>query len=276
MRAYVLGPGLMPLPPGVVGELYVGGAVGRGYHGRPGLTADRFVADPFGAPGERMYRTGDLARWNPDGQLEHQGRADAQMKIRGIRIEPAEIEAVLGAHPGITQAAIAVRPGGSAGSSRIVAYLVPADLVADQSEDLLAPRRLRRYVADRLPAFMIPSSFVVLGQLPLTPNGKLDRSRLPEPVQAGTGRREPRTSLERDLAALFAETLRHACVGVDDDFFDIGGDSFLAVRLVNRVHAELGPGLTLREFFAAPTVAGVADHLPSRAVRPVGEPGCER
>ncbi|WP_331765209.1 amino acid adenylation domain-containing protein (plasmid) [Streptomyces sp. NBC_01384] len=277
MRAYVLGPGLMPLPPGVAGELYVGGAVGRGYHARPGLTADRFVADPFGAPGERMYRTGDLARWNPDGQLEHLGRADAQMKIRGIRIEPAEIEAVLGAHPGIAQAAIAVRPAGGAGGSRIVAYVVPADLpadlAADRPEDQLAPRRLRRHVADRLPAFMIPSSFVVLGQLPLAPNGKLDRSRLPEPGQADKKRREPRTPLERDLAALFAETLRHTCVGVDDDFFEIGGDSFLAVRLVNRVHAELGPGLTMRAFFAAPTVAGVADHLPSRAVRPVGEPG---
>ncbi|MGW2089072.1 non-ribosomal peptide synthetase [Streptomyces sp. NPDC001880] len=257
MRTHVLGPGLLPVPRGAVGELYVGGAVGRGYHASPGLTAGRFVADPFGPPGERMYRTGDLARWNAEGQLEHLGRVDAQVKIRGIRVEPGEIEAVLGAHPGIAQAAIAV----SAGPGRIVAYLVPAGPVADTGDDPLAPRKLRRYVADRLPAFMVPSTFVVLDHLPLTPNGKLDRARLPEPRHTEVKRRDTHMPLERDVAVLFAETLGCGPVGADDDFFDIGGDSFSAVRLLTRIHVGHGPGLTMGEFLAAPTVAGVAENL---------------
>ncbi|MEE1743601.1 amino acid adenylation domain-containing protein [Streptomyces sp. NPDC006641] len=200
MRAYVLGPGLAPVLPGVAGELYVGGAIGRGYHARPGLTAERFVADPFDLPGRRMYRTGDLARWNAEGQLEHLGRADTQMKVRGIRIEPAEIEAVLVGHPGIAHAAIAVHPGPGSGGGRIVAYVVPAaagatggapysaatsQLVSGDPDSALAPRKLRRFVADRLPDFMIPSTFVVLDRLPLGPNGKLDRRQLPEPRRGG-------------------------------------------------------------------------------------------
>ncbi len=186
MRAYVLGPGLLPLPPGVTGELYVGGVVGRGYHGRPAPTADRFVADPFAAPGRRMYRTGDLARWNAGGHLELLGRADAQMKVRGVRVEPAEIEAVLTTHPDVAQAAVTVRYD-ERGQGAIVAYLVPAAASAAGAEHrVAAPRVLRRHVADRLPAVMIPAAFVVLDRLPLTPNGKLDRSRLPEPGQSGT------------------------------------------------------------------------------------------
>nr|UDM84244.1 amino acid adenylation domain-containing protein [Streptomyces sp.] len=181
MRAYVLGPGLAPVPPGVAGELYVAGSIGRGYHARPGLTAERFVADPFGLPGQRMYRTGDLARWNSEGQLEHLGRADTQMKVRGIRVEPAEIEAVLVAHPGIAHAAIAVRPAPGSGHGRVVAYIVPAEPAGDRAAAALAPRKLRRFVAERLPDFMIPSAFVVLDRLPLGPNGKLDRQGLPEP-----------------------------------------------------------------------------------------------
>ncbi|MEV4340396.1 amino acid adenylation domain-containing protein [Streptomyces sp. NPDC049590] len=184
MRAYVLGPGLVPVPPGVAGELYVAGSIGRGYHARPGLTAERFVADPFGLPGQRMYRTGDLARWNADGQLEHLGRSDTQMKIRGIRIEAAEIEAVLATHPGITQAVVAVRPGRGSGGGRLVAYLVPAAPGPGHPGGGLDPRRLRRFVADQLPDFMIPSAFVVLDRLPLGPNGKLDRRGLPEPRQS--------------------------------------------------------------------------------------------
>ncbi|OON71334.1 non-ribosomal peptide synthetase [Streptomyces tsukubensis] len=184
MRAYVLGPGLAPVPPGVAGELYVGGAIGRGYHARPGLTAERFVADPFDRPGRRMYRTGDLARWNAEGQLEHLGRADTQMKVRGIRVEPAEIESVLAGHPGIAHAAVAVHPRPGSVGGHIVAYIVPATpsrTGADGQEAALAPRKLRRFVADRLPDHMIPSTFVALDRLPLGPNGKLDRGRLPVP-----------------------------------------------------------------------------------------------
>ncbi|WP_432101284.1 non-ribosomal peptide synthetase [Streptomyces sp. WAC 04229] len=189
MRAYVLSRGLAPVPPGVPGELYISGSLARGYHARPALTAQRFVADPFGLPGQRMYRTGDLARWNHDGHLEHLGRADTQMKVRGIRIEPAEIEAVLAGHPGVAHAAVAVRPAGPQG--RIVAYVVPCahrtdgtdstDAPAGAAADLPTPRKLRRHVADRLPSVMVPSTFVVLDRLPLAPNGKLDRTRLPAP-----------------------------------------------------------------------------------------------
>ncbi|MET7762786.1 AMP-binding protein [Streptomyces sp. NPDC005393] len=184
MRAYVLGPGLAPVPPGAAGKLYVAGSIGRGYHARPGLTAERFVADPFGLAGERMYRTGDLARWNSEGQLEHLGRADTQIKIRGIRTEPAEIEAVLISHPGVAHAAIAVRPGRGSSGSRLVAYLVPAESSTEEPGTDLDPRKLRRFVADRLPDLMIPSAFVVLDRLPLGPNGKLDREGLPEPRQS--------------------------------------------------------------------------------------------
>ncbi|MGW7465652.1 non-ribosomal peptide synthetase [Streptomyces xantholiticus] len=184
MRAYVLGPGLAPVPPGVTGELYVAGSIGRGYHARPDLTAERFVADPFGLPGERMYRTGDLAHWNADGHLEHLGRADTQVKIRGIRIEPAEIEAVLTDHPGIAHAVVTLRRGRGSGGGRLVAYLVPAAPDPEEPGGGLDPRRLRRFVAGRLPAFMIPSAFVVLDRLPLGPNGKLDRRGLPEPRQS--------------------------------------------------------------------------------------------
>ncbi|MEU5646719.1 non-ribosomal peptide synthetase [Streptomyces milbemycinicus] len=189
MRTYVLGPGLAPVPPGVAGELYVAGSIGRGYHARPDLTAERFVADPFGLPGERMYRTGDLARWNADGQLEHLGRADTQIKIRGIRIEPAEIEAVLTDHPGIAHAVVTVRLGRGSGGGSLVAYLVPAAPGPEESGGGLDTRRLRRFVAGRLPAFMIPSAFVVLDRLPLGPNGKLDRRGLPEPGRVVDPRR---------------------------------------------------------------------------------------
>ncbi|MFB7216138.1 amino acid adenylation domain-containing protein [Streptomyces sp. NPDC056255] len=282
MRAYVLGPGLLPVPRTVKGELYVGGAVGRGYHAGPGLTADRFVADPFGAPGERMYRTGDLARWNADGALEHLGRVDAQLKIRGMRVEPGEIEAVLSTHPDVAQAAIAVRPSGRTGRSRIVAYLVPADPGTDVAAGPLAPRKMRRYIADRLPAFMIPAVFVMLERLPLTPNGKLDRSQLLEPGQSESKYRAPGTLLEHELEVLFAETLRRAPIGADDDFFDIGGNSLLAVRLLKRVHADYGPVLTMREFLAAPTVSAVADRLTDcrpaerAAADPLSEPNHNR
>jgi amino acid adenylation domain-containing protein len=276
MRTYVLGPGLAPVPPGVVGELYVAGAVARGYHARPGLTAERFVADPFGPAGRRMYRTGDLARWNSDGQLEHLGRGDTQLKLRGVRIEPAEIEEALVAHPGVAHAVTMLRAVPGSGSKRLVAYVVPAEPGAD-----LDPRRLRRFVADRLPAFMIPAAFVVLDRLPLAANGKLDLSRLPEPRRAGRAHRHPHTGqpgaypahieqapelhskLERRLAVLFTEVLHRDRVEVDDDFFDLGGHPLQAIRLVRLVNAELGRELPVRAFFLTPTVAGIADYLTS-------------
>lgn len=194
MRAYVLGPDLVPLSTDAVGELYVAGSVARAYHQRADLTSERFVADPFGPPGSRMYRTGDLARWNADGQLENLGRGDSQIKIRGFRIEPAEIEAALTTHPDIAQAAVALRPHAD-GSPRLVAYLVPAGASADGRRSALEPRKLRRFVADLLPSVMIPSAFVHMDQLPLTLNGKLDRASLPEPGAArGTDTHQgPRT-----------------------------------------------------------------------------------
>jgi amino acid adenylation domain-containing protein len=179
MRAYVLGPGLIPVPPGVPGELYVGGAVARCYHGRPGLTAQRFVADPFGPPGRRMYRTGDLARWNADGFLEHLGRGDHQVKIRGIRIEPAEVDAVLGTHPGIARSVTMLRPPQAGGQAALVAVVVPAC-----PDTALSARKLRRFVADRLPSHLVPAAFVMLDRLPLAPNGKLDLARLSAVVSA--------------------------------------------------------------------------------------------
>ncbi|WP_431042215.1 non-ribosomal peptide synthetase [Streptomyces sp. P1-3] len=264
MRTYVLGPGLTPVPPGVTGELYVAGAVGRGYHARPGLTAERFVADPFAGAGERMYRTGDVARWNADGQLELLGRGDTQMKLRGIRIEPAEIETALTGHPGIAHAVVSLRPGAGGSGQRLVAHVVPAEPGGAEADAEITPRRLRRFVADRLPNFMIPSAFVVLDRLPLTPNGKLDRAALPEPRQTTGAHREPRTEQERALAELFAGVLDRDRVGIDDNFFDLGGDSLRALRLSRRATAELGIELSVRALFRAPTVAHLTDHLRTR------------
>ncbi|UIJ62053.1 amino acid adenylation domain-containing protein [Amycolatopsis acidiphila] len=268
MRAYVLGPGLTPVPVGVVGELYVAGEVAQGYLNKPGLTARHFVADPFGPPGSRMYRTGDLARWNRAGELEYAGRADAQVKIRGFRIEPGEVEAALLAHPAVSRAVVSVRETG--GSSRLVAYVVPVREVStagavdsisqvDVSLDSgIDPRALREFVAGVLPEFMVPSAFVVLYHLPLTPNGKVDRGALPDPGFVASRYRPPGTAREKILAAVYADVLGVDRVGVDDDFFAVGGDSIRSIQVVTRARAR-GVEVSARDVFHARTVARLAE-----------------
>ncbi|MEU8652065.1 amino acid adenylation domain-containing protein [Streptomyces sp. NPDC048737] len=277
MRAYVLGPGLAPVPQGVVGELYVvGTCLGRGYHDRPALTAERYVANPFGPAGERMYRTGDLARWNARGQLECLGRADGQVKVRGFRIETAEVEAACLQHPGISQAVVISRET-PAGGRRLVAYVVHTGDGAAGDDgaggigdvDVLAgasAAELRKFVAARLPDYMVPSAFVALGRLPLGPTGKLDRAALPEPEFLGEVYREPRTEAETIITAAYADVLGVDRVGVDDDFFAVGGDSLRSIQVVARARAR-GLDLTTREIFECRTAARLAEAAATRRDR---------
>ncbi len=246
-RVYVLDETLRPVPPGVVGELYVAGrGLARGYLGRPGLTSERFVANPFAA-GTRMYRTGDRARWRRDGNLDFFGRVDDQVKIRGMRVELGEIEATLARHPSVRQAAVVVDGG------RLVGYVVAGGELPD----------LRTYAAEFLPEHMVPAAVVQLdGPLPLTPNGKLDRKALPAVDWAAmTGDDRPATPTQRRLAGVFAEVLGLPAVGVHDNFFALGGHSMAAMRLVGRVRAEFGVDVTIRDVFDAPTVVTLAEQL---------------
>ncbi|MEV0383888.1 amino acid adenylation domain-containing protein [Nonomuraea sp. NPDC050643] len=253
-RAYVLDDRLRPVPVGVTGEIYVAGSgVGRGYANRPGLTAERFVADPFGAPGERMYRTGDLGRYGADGAISYLGRVDTQVKLRGFRVELGEIETVLAAHPGVSVAAAAVR------GDRLAVYAVAAGAEPPATE-------VRAWLATRLPGYMVPDTVVFLNRLPLGTSGKIDRSRLPEPplTRPDLGRPyvAPSTATERRLAAIWTQALGLPEVGRHDNFFDLGGNSIrlLAVLAALREHGQDG-GVGLVDLFRHPTVAALAAHL---------------
>ena len=259
---YVLDALLRPAPVGTAGELYVAGdLVTRGYHGRPGLTAGRFVADPCGPPGSRMYRTGDVARWTAAGRLEFVSRVDDQVKIRGFRIELGEVEAVLTAQPGITGAAVVVRED-QPGDKRLVAYVVPEPGVRAE------PAALRAAAAGALPDYMVPAAFVSLESLPFTPNGKIDRRALPAPDHTeGQPGRAPADGIERQVADLFAAVLGVSEVGTEDNFFRLGGHSLLVAQLVNRVRTDLGAELSIRDVFDRPTVSGIAGLLATRTAQ---------
>ncbi len=255
VRVYLLDGHGAPVPVGAPGELHVGGVgVSRGYLGRPELTAERYLPDPFsGEAGARMYRSGDRVRWRGDGELEYVGRTDFQVKVRGYRIELGEIEAALERHPAVREA-VALVLGDAAGEPRLVGYVVPE---AGEAPDEAS---LREYLAERVPEYMVPGSFVTLAALPRTPNGKTDRRALPAPEWEGSGEGyvAPTTPTEEGIAAAWAEVLRVERVGIHDNFFALGGHSLLATRVVSRLRQELGRDVPLRAMFENPTVAGLA------------------
>ncbi|MBW8849087.1 MAG: AMP-binding protein, partial [Burkholderiales bacterium] len=256
-RIHILDAWGQPCPIGVAGELHIASAgLARGYLNRPELTAERFVPDPFGAPGSRMYRSGDLARWRADGMLDFLGRNDHQVKIRGFRIELGEIDAALQACPGVREAVVLAPQDGE--HKRLVAYLVAEESASPES---LSPEALRTQLCTRLPEYMLPAAYVRLPALPLTPNGKLDRQALPAPDASALGSsayEPPQGPVEESLAALWCELLGLAQVGRHDDFFALGGHSLLAVQLASRVRSSLGLEVALADLFAHPRLAEFA------------------
>jgi hypothetical protein len=274
-QVYVLDAGRQPVPIGVTGELYLGGdGLARGYLNRPELTAERFIPNPFSAvPGARLYGTGDLVRLRPDGAIEWLGRADGQTKIRGLRIELGEIEAALGACRGVRQAAVTLREP-TPGDQRLAAYVVPLPSAELNLADL--PVDLK----ERLPDYMVPSSFTIVNALPLTPNGKVDRQALPTPGDsgplAGSSFAPPRTETERLVASIWAEVLKLTRVGLHDNFFDLGGHSLLIVRVHSRLEKLMKDAPPLVDLFQYPTVAALAERISRGAVKPSFERARER
>ncbi|MEH1164048.1 amino acid adenylation domain-containing protein [Micromonospora sp. CPCC 205539] len=261
-RAYVLDEFLRPAVPGAPGELYIAGiGLARGYHRQTGLTAERFVADPYGEPGERMYRTGDLVRQRPDGNLDFLGRTDDQVKIRGYRVELGEVEAAISGHPLVAHAAVVTDDAAVDGVKRLAGYLVRGpQWSAPDDEGVL--RQVRTYLKERLPDYMVPAALVAVDRLPLTVNGKLDVRALPAvTVQTSAASRPPETPAQSALCEIYADLLGLPGVGVDDSFFDLGGHSLLAIRLVSRARTALGAELSIRDLFEAPTVAELAARI---------------
>ncbi|HEX2163565.1 MAG TPA: phosphopantetheine-binding protein, partial [Thermoanaerobaculia bacterium] len=267
IQLHVLDPELNPVPIGVAGELHLAGVgLARGYLGRPDLTAERFVPDPFGShPGGRLYRTGDLVRWLPSGHLEFLGRIDHQVKVRGFRIELGEVETALEAAPEVREVAVLARTYG-AGDRRLVAWVVPRDGAAG-GEAAAEPlgEALRRRLRARLPEYMVPAAFVELPRLPRTANGKVDLAALPDPEavrpELAAAFAEPAGELERTVAAVWREALGVDRVGRDDNFFDLGGHSLLLVQVATELRRRLERELPLTLFFQHPTVASLAAHL---------------
>jgi len=256
VRIFILDAAHQPVPVGVTGMLFIGGpCLARGYLNHPELTAERFIPNPFSSDSNaRIYKTGDLARYRPDGNIEFLGRLDSQVKLRGYRIEPGEIETVLGGHPEVRTAAVTVQGEGE--RRRLVAYVVGESIPGPTATEL------RAYLHSKLPEYMMPSAFITLEALPLTPNGKVDRKALP-PLEQSYSLLEdsytaPRTPVEELLAGIWARVLRQERVGIHDNFFELGGHSLLATQVMSRVHSTLGVGLDLRYLFEAPTVAGLA------------------
>ncbi|NNC03637.1 amino acid adenylation domain-containing protein [Corallococcus exiguus] len=265
-RICILDAEFQPVPQGAAGELYIGGVqVGRGYLARPSLTAERFIPDPYATvPGARMYRTGDVARWLPDGEIEYLGRADFQVKIRGLRIELGEIESSLEKHPTVRQAVVLARED-RPGQKRLVAYVTGKDAKPEGAA-------LRTYLLERLPEYMVPSNIVVLERMPLSPNGKADRKALPAPESGGADPSRPfvapGTAIEQQIAQAWKDLLHVDQVGLDDPFFELGGNSLLALQLHRRLTAELGVTLALTDLFQYPTVRALAARLSRREDTP--------
>jgi nonribosomal peptide synthetase DhbF len=259
-RIFVVNGAFQQLPAGTAGELCVGGRLARGYLGQPGLTAERFVPDPFSdEPGGRLYRTGDLARWNGDGMVELLGRLDDQVKIHGVRIEPVEIEAVLSQHPGIKASAVVAREDGQ-GNRSLVAYVAPVETAPEA-------RELRAFLAERLPDSLVPAAVVVLERLPLLASGKLDRQALPPPPGPcldPARRQAPRNAAEELVAGIWAEVLGLDGVGVEEDFFALGGHSLAATQVLTRLRDSLGVDLPVTALFERSTVAQLAELISER------------